>query len=148
MAGAAWLGGLLWLLTLDRRDVRAFAHEARRVSAVASASVLLVLVSGVVQTLLFLPLQSPLDVFRSAYGLVVLAKAGGLLALVGFGAHHRYRVLPRLEQDAMVPDRFHATLRREVSVMSLVVLLGGLLAYLPPPAREDARAATSHLPAP
>jgi putative copper export protein len=50
-----------------------------------------------------------------------------------FGAHHRYRVLPRLAERT-VADALARSLRREVAVMSLVILLGGLLAYVAPPA--------------
>jgi putative copper export protein len=55
-AAAAWLGGLLWLLTIDRttRDDR-FMREASRVSRVALISVIAVALSGVLQALLFAP---------------------------------------------------------------------------------------------
>jgi putative copper export protein len=52
--------------------------------------------------------------------------------LVLFGAHHRFRVLPRLT-DAAVAESFPISLRREIALISLLVLLGGLLAYLSPP---------------
>jgi putative copper export protein len=93
--------------------------------------VLLVVVTGVAQTLFFLP--SPLDLVRSAYGAVAIAKVVGLLGLVGFGAYHRYRVLPRLPADAA--GRLASSLRGEVALFAVVVLLGGLLAFVPPPAR-------------
>jgi copper transport protein len=130
-AGAAWIGGLLWLLSRDRTDVERFSRDASRVSSVALAAVVLVTASGVVQGLLFLP--SPLDAFRSAYGAVTLAKVAGLVVLVAFGAHHRYRVLPRLTSSPGIPNRFAVTLRRELLVLVVVALLGGLLAYTPPP---------------
>ena len=79
--------------------------------------------------LLFLP--SPLDLFRSAYGYTTLAKVLGLGLLVLFGAHHRFRVLPRLAEES-VAGGFRRSLRTELLVMFAVVLLGGLLAYLPP----------------
>jgi copper transport protein len=137
LAASGWLGGLLWLLWLlwllarERTDVATFAREAGRVSAVALGAVFVVAVSGVVQALLILP--SPLDLFRSVYGAVTLAKVAGLAVLLLFGAYHRNRVLPRLAEAGSVHG-FAASLRREVAVMSLVVLLGGLLAYLSPPA--------------
>jgi putative copper export protein len=118
-----------------------FSRDASRVSSVALAAVLLVAASGVVQGLLFLP--SPLDVFRSAYGVVTLAKVAGLLVLVVFGAHHRYRVLPRLISAPETPRRFAITLRRELLVLVAVALLGGLLAYIPPPADHPSPAPVS-----
>ena len=101
LAGAVWLGGLLWLLATDRSDRPSFAREASRVSAMALICVVLVALSGVVQTWLFLP--SLWDLFRSSYGAVALAKVAGLAVLIAFGAFHRARVLPRLERDAAMP---------------------------------------------
>jgi copper transport protein len=140
LAGAVWLGGLLWLLTLDRGDAGRFQREASRVSSAALGAVLVVTASGVVQTFLFL--ASPLDLFRSAYGAVTIAKIVGLLVLVGFGAHHKFRVLPALAGDARVSSRFAASLKRELVVMAVVILLGGLLGYVPP--REDPQLSPSH----
>jgi copper transport protein len=129
VAGAAWIGGLLWLIALDRADA-VFTREAARVSSVAFIAVIAVTISGVVQSLLFL--ATPLDLVRSAYGAIILAKVAGMIVLLAFGAHHRYRVLPRLSVDQSASSRFTGTLRSEVAVMSIVVLLGGLLAYVPP----------------
>jgi copper transport protein len=142
LAGAAWLGGLLWLLVADRSDTRAFAREASRVSTIALTCVVLVMLSGVLQAWLFLP--SPWDVFRSSYGTVVLAKVAGLVVLIAFGAAHRYRVLPRLERDAAMPGRFATSLGREIGVMFIVVLLGGLLAYLSPPHPPEHMMSSTH----
>jgi putative copper export protein len=72
------------------------------------------------------------DLVRSTYGFLALAKIAGLGVLVLFGAHHRYRVLPRLAQEG-VADGYTRTLRSEVLVLTLVILVGGLLAYVPPP---------------
>ncbi|MBW8768580.1 MAG: copper resistance protein CopC [Gemmatimonadetes bacterium] len=130
LAIAAWLGGLLWLVTLDRSDASGTITEAQRVSSLALVAVIVVTFSGVVQTRLFLPVWG--DLLHSQYGLIVLAKVAGVFVLVLFGAYHRFRVLPRLS-DAVVAEHFPVSLRREIAVMSLLVLLGGLLAYLSPP---------------
>lgn len=130
LAVAAWLGGLLWLVTLDHSDPAAAINEAHRTSSVALAAVITVIFSGVVQTRLFLPVWG--DLIHSQYGLIVLAKVAGVGVLVLFGAYHRFRVLPRLT-EAAVAVGFPVSLRREIAVMSLLVLLGGLLAYLSPP---------------
>ena len=99
-------------------------------SSLALTAVIVVTLSGVVQTRLFLPVWA--DLIRSPYGLIVLAKLAGVGVLVLFGAYHRFRVLPRLADEA-VAEGFTVSLRREIVVMSLLVLLGGLLAYLSPP---------------
>jgi putative copper export protein len=150
VAGATWVGGLLWLLclygaadpsvaALPQDDSR--IREAARVSTVALVAVVVVTLSGLVQTVLFLPTLR--DLFRSTYGALVLAKVFGLLILVAFGAYHRFRVLPALVRDARAAERFAVTLRRELTVFGIVVLLGGLLAYVPPASHASSSHASS-----
>jgi copper transport protein len=129
-AVAAWLGGLLWLLTLERSGVEVVGAEAQRVSSLALAGVIVVSLTGLVQTKFFIGEWG--ELVRSTYGAVAIVKIVGLGVLVLFGAHHRFRVLPRLA-EAGVADGFTRTLRTEVIVLSLVILVGGLLAYIPPP---------------
>ena len=129
-AVAAWLGGLLWLLTLARPSIEVIAAEAERVSSLALVGVIVVTVTGVVQTKFFIGEWG--ELVRSAYGALALVKLAGLAGLVLFGAHHRFRVMPRLT-EAGVADRFSRSLRSEVVLLSLVILVGGLLAYVPPP---------------
>jgi putative copper export protein len=118
------------LIVCARTSATAVAAEARRVSSLALAGVIVMAFSGVVQTRLFLP--SWIDLIRSTYGVITLAKVAGLCVLVLFGAHHRNRVIPRLAESG-VSERFASSLGREVTVMTIVILLGGLLAYVPPP---------------
>src|SRR6185295_20069692 len=98
------------------------------VSTIALTSVVAIALSGVIQVMILVPSLAGL---LSAYGATVLAKVLGLLVLVAFGAHHRNRVLPRLatDLDGREAFRFRTTLRREVAVMWLVILLGGFLGY-------------------
>jgi len=131
LAGGAWLGALLYLASYDRDATDTFVRDSLRVSTVALVAAIVVILSGVVQALLFM--SSPWDLFRSAYGAVLLAKIAGLVVLIAFGAYHRYRVLPRLAHDAVGSGSFTTTIRSEIAVMSIVVLLGGLLAYVSPP---------------
>ena len=133
LGAALWLGGLLWLVSADRTDPDGFLRTAGRVSSIALGAVIVVALSGLIQTLLFLPAVA--DIVRSAYGIGVLAKVAGLLALVAFGAHHRYRVMPRIA-DAPACVRMSRSVTREIAVMVAVVLLGGVLAYIPPPSDE------------
>jgi copper transport protein len=137
LAAAAWIGGVLWLVLRDRADRAAYVADAARVSAVALVSIALVALSGVAETLLVV--SAPADVLRSAYGAVVLAKVAGLGALALFGLHHRNRLLPQL---GMGGDRLASSLRRELAVMGVVVLLGGFLAYVPTPAPPGATSST------
>ena len=133
LAGAAlWLGGLLWLTGSDRNSPPTFLASAHRVSSIALASIITVALSGLIQTVLFLPDFA--DIYRSAYGIGVLAKVAGLAVLVAFGAHHRYRVMPSITSSADCVRMSHSV-GREVATMVIVTLIGGILAYIPPPAR-------------
>ena len=86
---------------------------------------------GVVQTAL---LFKGFGDLQSAYGFLIFLKVVGLLTLIGFGAYHRYRIMPRVMMGADVGGIFAASLKREIAVLWLVVVLGGLLAYVSPPA--------------
>lgn len=128
VAGALWLGGLLWLITTARLNAVTHHDEAKRVSSVAFISVIAVLASGLLQTVLFL--NSPADLLNSGYGKLVIAKIIGLLILIGYGAYHRYSLLPRLNESG---SALSASVRQEIAVMTIVILVGGFLAYVPPP---------------
>ena len=142
LASGVWLGGLLWLVirpTKDSTDL--FRDDVERVSTLALVAVIAVALTGVLQTWLFLPKLG--DVITSPYGWFALAKTAGLLVLAGFGAYHRKRLIPQL---AAVAKGGEVTMRvwvaREIWVMLAVILLGGLLAYVPPPGEGEASMST------
>ena len=128
LAGALWLGGLVWIVLADPSHPR-YGDGARRISAFALAAVVVVAATGLVQMLLFLPSVSA--VVRSPYGILSLAKIAGLLVLLGFGAYHRLALMPRLASSGGTGS-LRVSVRREIGVMLLVILIGGLLAYVPP----------------
>ena len=129
LSGAAWLGALVWLLATARADDATHQREAMRVSSLALIAVIAVLVSGLLQTVLFL--NTPGELLHSQYGKLVVAKFIGLLILVCYGAYNRYFLLPRFTTGGSV--RLRSSVRQEIFVMTLVVLMGGFLAYIPPP---------------
>jgi putative copper export protein len=129
LAGATWLGGLLWLLFAEPA-LPEHAAGVRRVSAAALASVVVVVASGLLAALLFLPAWR--DLFHSDYGAVVMAKIVGVGVLVLFGAYHKFVLVPRTSEVATA-GRLRRSVRYEVAVMTFVILLGGLLAYISPP---------------
>lgn len=126
---AVWLGGLLWLVVMLREPAARSRREANRVSTLALVAVILVALSGVVQALLFVPDVATL--MHTPYGALVLAKVAGLVPLAAFGADHRQRVLPSLRASERTP-RFGSSLRTEIGVMCVVLLVGGVLAYVSP----------------
>jgi putative copper export protein len=72
LAGAIWLGGILWLLECRRHDATPFAREASRVSALAVWAVVVVATSGLGMAALFL--ASSRDIVNSGYGALLLGK--------------------------------------------------------------------------
>ncbi|HTR19880.1 MAG TPA: CopD family protein [Gemmatimonadales bacterium] len=137
LAGGIWLGSLAVLLaSLRRVPVEASAAEAvatwRRFSAVALVAGSFAMALGLV--LAWVDVGGWSRLFGSAYGRILLLKLALLGGVVGLGAFHWRRVLPRL------PDRAAwRTLVRSGSweVTLAFVLLGvtALLVATPPPAR-------------
>ena len=129
LAAAVWLGGLAWLAWLQR-DAAAFRVEARRVSSWALICVIVIALSGLLQTFVFL--NTPGDLIHSTYGLLVLAKMTGLAILIAFGAYNRFGLLPAVDSDTG-PVLLARSVRKEIAVVTIVILIGGFLAYVPTP---------------
>lgn len=126
---AVWLGGL-GALASTASTGEAYRSLAIRASSLSLGAVGVLVVSGVIQTLVFVPSLPRLA--ASAYGAVILAKLIGLGALVAMGARNRYRLVPRLPADDARAS-LRRTVRWELGVMALVLLAAGLLAYVPVP---------------
>jgi copper transport protein len=138
LAGSMWIGGLLWLAWLFRADEAAFRAEAGRVSSAALIAVILILLSGLLQTVLFL--NTPSDLFRYDYGKLVFNKMVGLVILIGFGVYNRYKLMPRIEA-AESPRKMTRSVKLELAIITVVLLLSGFVAYEPtPPASQHAMA--------
>jgi copper transport protein len=134
LAGAIWLGGLIWLVTVIHREDVDFPAEARRVSSTALVCVIAILLSGVLQTWLFL--NTPGDLIHSGYGRLALIKMAGLAVLIGLGAFNRFLLLPAVE-DSSVRPALSRTVRQEIAIVIIVIVVGGFLAYAPtPPVRQ------------
>jgi copper transport protein len=124
---ALWMGGITWLLTArpESVDIRS---RAAKVSSIAMISIVVVAITGSFQGFLFLSSFSDL---REPYGIALIGKTAGLVALAAFGDRHRKQI-PLLDQPLSAID-FQRSLRRELALMALVVMLGGILAYIPTP---------------
>jgi copper transport protein len=139
LAAALWLGGLIWLVWLSRCDEAACRAEARRVSSLALVSVIVIFLSGLLETVLFL--NTPADLIRSDYGRLVLAKMIGLGILIAYGAYNRFGLLPQI--DATGTRKLQRSVRQEIVVVTLVILIGGFLTYVPTPPLARSAAATT-----
>lgn len=141
---AMWLGGLTWLIVADRDNEASFRRECHRVSAVALWAVVAITVTGALQSFLFLGGVS-LSLLKSPYGTFVAAKIIGLLILIGFGAYHRFRVLPAV--DAGAPGAIlRGSVGREIVLLTAVVFIGGVMAYVPTPQPSPVPVTTSGEP--
>ncbi len=132
LAGSVWIGGLAWLVWLSRCDEAACRIEARRVSSIALIAVIVIALSGLLQTFFFL--NAPDDLIASTYGRLVIAKMTGLAILIGFGAYNRYALLPRLDATDGARN-LSRSVRLEIAVLVTIILIGGFLAYAPTPPR-------------
>jgi len=140
LAGSAWLGGLLWLIQIFRRENGVFSVEARRVSSVALWAVIAILFSGVIQTRFFL--SSWGDFIHSGYGQLVLIKMSGVAILIGYGVYNRFRLLPRIDESQAGPG-LSRSVRQEIVIIIVLITIGGFLAYVPTPSAPHAEAASN-----
>jgi len=130
LAVGVWIGGLAALLLGVRgAPSGAKARAVRRFSFTAGIALAVVAASGLVRA--FIEIGAWNRVTSTAFGQLVLVKAGLLLALAGLGAVNRYRHVP-------VSTRILRGLRRvgstELAVAALAVLVTSALVNVSPPA--------------
>jgi copper transport protein len=105
--------------------------------------VIAILLSGLIQTVLFL--NTPSDLFRYDYGKLVFNKIVGLVILIGLGIYNRFRLVPRVESvDAQ--RKLSRSVKLEIAIMTVVILISGFLAYEPtPPVTQAALPPTTEI---
>lgn len=132
VAAAVWAGGLAYLVVACMGDGgEPTVAAVRRVSSLALVAVIAVAATGFLQNWLISPGLAALTSTR--YGQIALAKTVGLAVLVGFGAYHRFRLVPALDADAD-PAAFAKSVRREAWVMGIVIFLAAFLSHTSPDA--------------
>jgi copper resistance protein D len=100
VAGSAvWVGGLFGLAAIVLRSAPEWPSQitgavATRFSRLAGVCLLLVLLAGVYNAWIQLPLVSAL--WTTAYGRVLLAKVVVVVAVIGIGALNRFTIVPAL----------------------------------------------------
>ena len=142
LAVSAWLGGIAVLVLVLRGATRELEPPDRtpvlagvvgRFSTLAVAAIAVVLATGITQAVI--GMSSLSELLDTAYGRAVLIKLALLLAIVGFGAFNRTRVLPRLRR-ATAPGAagvvLRRTLRAELAIAVVVLATTGALAGYPP----------------
>nr|WP_205863094.1 cytochrome c oxidase assembly protein [Planosporangium thailandense] len=127
VAAALWAGGLAALLALRRTDV--LAGAAARYSRLALGCFVVVAYSGVANA--YVRLGTLDQLWRSAYGWLIVGKTLALLVLGGFGALHRARTLPALA--ARRPGAFRRFAGAEAAVFAATFGLAVALSRSPTP---------------
>ena len=142
LAVSAWLGGIAVLVLVLRgatrelepaERTRVLAATVGRFSTLAVGAIALVLATGVTQAII--GMSSLSELLDTAYGRAVLIKFALLLAIVGFGAFNRTRVLPRLrnsDSPGAAGVLLRRTLRTEAAIALVVLGTTGALAGYPP----------------
>ena len=125
-----WIGGLPFLvLALFRdQDSTARLYLTERFSRLALFSVLLIAVSGLGMSLVYI--GSWQAVLGTAYGVMVLAKATMLGALMALGGIN-FLMLRRLSKDEVMP-RLRRLIEAEVGIGITIILTAASLTSQPP----------------
>ncbi|GAA2817098.1 cytochrome c oxidase assembly protein [Saccharopolyspora taberi] len=129
---ALWVGGLVALLAHAARRGAHLGLVTRRYSAIALVCWIALALSGVINALVRVPLA---DVFTTTYGLLVLLKIAGLLALGAFGYFQRRRAVARIDEGSGSLVRLGAV---EVLVMFATIGVAVALGRTPPPSEIGA----------
>jgi copper transport protein len=142
-AGGIWLGGLIglvvfWLSVGREARGAALAFVVPRFSALAFASVLLLIGTGIGQALLELPTLASL--WQTSYGQALLWKIGLLSAALLLAAVNLARTKPRLQaHDTSAPLLLRRLVQGEIVFVTAALFAAGVLASLPPPSSALAR---------
>jgi copper transport protein len=157
LAGSLWLGGLIGLLVLwftsepDRR-LAGLSVIVPRFSALALASVLVLLGTGTGATIIHMPAVDAL--WKTSYGVAILAKIGLLVAACGLAAGNLLRTRPRLVAAQRRPDLAEPAARLlgrlvsgEAIILAGAVFTASILSSLapPPPAFALGDSALAHV---
>jgi copper transport protein len=143
VAGSVWLGGLIGLLLLlgslpAGQRIRALSAVVPRFSNVALASVVLIALTGVGETIDHMPAVNAL--WETSFGQAILVKTGLLLAVMAIAAGNLLRSKPRLVAAREHPELGGpaARLLRGLAGSEAVVVIGivfaaAVLSSLAPP---------------
>ena len=143
ISGSIWLGGLVGLLILwfsvgERSRVPVLSVVVPRFSAVALASVLVLLATGTGATIIHMPAVNAL--WQTGYGIAILVKIGLLACAVALASGNLLRSKPRLVAARTRPELgvpAARLLRRLISGEAIIVtgavFTAALLSSLAPP---------------
>lgn len=136
VAGGLWIGGVFAFLFLFWQESReTLSTWIQRFSPLALTCVMFIILTGTYASVLHL--THPLDLFRSAYGAMILLKVLLLVPLLALGAFNRYVARRRLtEGSEWRSSNLQRALILETLLMAGVLVAAGVLATSAPPSIE------------
>lgn len=145
-AAGLWVGGLLpfALLLLDTRPDAA-GRLSLRFSALATASVLILLPSGIANAWFVLPSANALT--ATLYGKLLLAKIALFLLMLAFAAVNRFVLIPKLSHEASAgrsASRLAIHSGCELALGLVILAIVGVLGILDPGGHNHSAAAPRH----
>jgi copper transport protein len=161
VSAAVWVGGLVQiavsvpplLKTLEGKiRLLALSSILANFNKLAMTATALIVITGLYNT--WIHVESLTALFSSEYGVTLLAKVGVSLAMVGLGGFNAFVLHPKIkawtaevaadgELSRIEVTRLQQSVRVEVALAAVVLLLAAILAFLPP-AREHS--VQSHAP--
>ena len=124
---SVWVGGLIALFAIYFDSGERKGVLVRRYSTLALFAFIFVIISGI--TAGYIRLYSPSDLL-SGYGILLIAKAVTLLALLGFGVWHRLKLIKKINSSE---SGFGSAVLVELGVMGVAMGLATALARTAPP---------------
>jgi copper transport protein len=133
-AATLWIGGLLSLALVVRRDAGLRCTAFWRFSELAGPLVALVVAAGVYMTFERFPALH--DLWTVGYGRLLIVKLGLVSLALAWGAFHHFVVRPRLDRPA-VAARLSRSLAGEAAVAISILLLAAILVDSRPPEKPQ-----------
>jgi putative copper resistance protein D len=150
LAAGVWFGALAPLGILifgalrsnKSADARAACYGLDRFSAIGSAVIASLILSGLINSWFLIGVANWLALFTTAYGVALLIKLGLFALMLALAAMNRFRWVRRLrhelenEQHRSAPAglrELRTSLSIEIALAALVLLAVGVLGTLPPP---------------
>ena len=132
VAGLGWFGAIaafLWTVTLSREAPADLAIRLDRFATIGTAIVVLLLATGIANTLFIVGWNDLPMLFGTSYGRLLILKIGLFVAMLAAAAANRFWLTPRLATSpslAAVRTSLGAEFALGIAVLAIVAWLGTL----------------------
>lgn len=145
ITAVVWFGGLIglmlqsYVLQKNPDSLRVMDSLMRRFAAIALPMVLLVALTGIILSVLRFGTWS--ELFHTQYGQVLCWKTGLFLLALMIAAFHRFSLMPKIHRiasnecgtSASVVRKLFWSIRAELLLACLIIVIAGFLSTSPPP---------------